>query len=414
MSSESAAPELVAVPAEGVPPVVDTPAALAAATQALAAASGPVAVDTERAQGFRYSAKAYLIQLRRVGGGTHLLDPVALETDADRADLSGLADALGDAEWIVHAATQDLPCLAEVGLVPRRLFDTELGGRLLGLPRVSLGALTEVALGKTLLKEHSASDWSRRPLPSDWLTYAALDVELLVPLRDWVAARLQDAGKAPWAEQEFAWLAEHAGDPPRRREDPWRRTAGLHDLRTSRGAAIVRELWTARDDLARTHDRAPGRLLPDRAITEVAVRLEADKTARPSRDLLRQVKGFTWRGAARYEAEWLDALERALALPRAQLPPLKAAPEGPPQPRTWANRHPDEFERWNRVRPAMMALAEELELPTENLVSPDAVRRLAWQPPTDASVAGVDAFLAALDVRPWQRGLVAPVLAPLL
>ena len=166
MSSESAAPELVAVPAEGVPPVVDTPAALAAATQALAAASGPVAVDTERAQGCRYSAKAYLIQLRRVGGGTHLLDPVALETDADRADLSGLADALGDAEWIVHAATQDLPCLAEVGLVPRRLFDTELGGRLLGLPRVSLGALTEVALGKTLLKEHSASDWSRRPLPA--------------------------------------------------------------------------------------------------------------------------------------------------------------------------------------------------------------------------------------------------------
>ena len=156
---------LVASPAEGVPDVVRTPEALAAATAALAAGHGPVAIDTERAHGFRYSGRAYLIQLRREDAGTVLVDPIAFAGDDERAHLGALADALGDAEWIVHAATQDLPCLAEVDLLPRRLFDTELGGRLLGLPRVSLGALTEQALGKSLAKEHSASDWSRRPLP---------------------------------------------------------------------------------------------------------------------------------------------------------------------------------------------------------------------------------------------------------
>lgn len=412
--SDEAVPELVEVPAEGIPGVVDTPEALAATLGALAAASGPLAVDTERAQGFRYTGRAYLIQLRREGAGTHLLDPIAFAGDRPRADLSAFADVLGDAEWIVHAATQDLPCLAEVGMVPRRLFDTELGGRLLGLPRVALSALTERALGKTLAKEHSASDWSQRPLPGSWLSYAALDVELLVPLRDWVAAELEAAGKAEWAAQEFAWLAAHAADPPAVRTDPWRRTSGLHDVRTPRGLAFVRELWQTRDALARAADRAPGRLLNDRAITELAVLIETDKVADPGRSTLKRVRGFSWRAAARHEADWLDALVRAAALPRGDLPPLKLAHEGPPAPRTWGHRFPEAAARWDAVRPAVVALAEELALPPENLISPDTIRRLAWEPPVDTTQEGVCAFLAAADARPWQRDLVAPVVAPLL
>ena len=407
-------PELVTAPAEGVPPVVDTPEALAATLEALRRASGPLAVDTERAQGFRYTGKAYLIQLRREGGGTHLVDPVAFADVGGRADLSGLADALADAEWIIHAATQDLPCLAEVGMVPRQLFDTELGGRLLGLPRVALGSLTELGLGKSLKKEHSAADWSQRPLPHDWLAYAALDVELLVPLRDWVADELRAAGKDEWARQEFAWLAAHAADPAIPRTDPWRRTSGLHDVRTPRGYAVVRELWQARDALASDLDRAPGRLLNDRAISELAVRIEAERVERPGRDTLRAVRGFSWRAAARHESVWLEALERVGALGRSELPPVKTSSEGPPPPRAWANRFPEAAARWERLRPAVVGLAQELGLPTENLVSPDALRRLAWEPPADTSTEGVDAFFAALDVRPWQRSLVAPLVAPLL
>lgn len=412
MSEEQpAGPVLVTEPAGGVPPVVDTPDALAAALAELLAGSGPLAVDTERAQGFRYTGKAYLIQLRREGGGTHLVDPTAFEDGRPRADLSGFAEALAHVEWVVHAATQDLPCLAEVGMVPRTLFDTELGGRLLGLPRVALGSLTEVALGKSLKKEHSAADWSQRPLPTEWLSYAALDVELLAPLRDWVAEALAAEGKDEWAAQEFAWLARHAADPVSPRTDPWRRTSGLHDVRTSRGLAFVRELWRTRDELARDADRAPGRILNDRAITELVVLVESEKVVRPGRDTLRRVRGFSWRAAARHESDWLDALVRAADLPRPEWPPLKVPAEGPPAPRTWGQRFPEAAARWDAVRPAVVAVAEELGLPVENLIAPDAVRRLAWEPPDDTSVAGVDAFLESAQARPWQRALVAPAVA---
>lgn len=407
------APVLVTAPSGGIPQIVDTPRALAAATTLLAAGTGPVAVDTERAQSFRYSAKAYLIQLRRDGAGTVLLDPVALAGGAERADFSELADALADAEWIIHAAQQDLPCLAEVELLPRRLFDTELAGRLLGLPRVSLGALTEAGLGKTLAKEHSAADWSKRPLPDDWLSYAALDVELLVDLRAWIVEQLDAAGKTEWARQEFAFLVDHADDPPARREEPWRRTSGIHALRSPAQLAIVRELWETRDEIARRGDRAPGRVLSDASIADVAARL-AQGVTRLGRDDLRAVRGFSWRIASRYESAWLDALDRAAGLGREELPAMSAAPDGPPPPRTWGKRFPEAFARWERVRQATMTLAEEQHVPVENLIAPDAVRRLTWEPPSELSHESVDAFLADRLVRPWQRAIVVPAVAGLL
>lgn len=115
-------------PADGVPEVVIDERQLMAAAAAIARGTGPVALDAERASGHRYGQRAYLVQLRRAGSGTWLFDPAACP------DLSPVAEAIGDAEWVLHAATQDLACLAEVGLRPQRLFDTELGGRLAGLP----------------------------------------------------------------------------------------------------------------------------------------------------------------------------------------------------------------------------------------------------------------------------------------
>ncbi|WP_114559944.1 HRDC domain-containing protein, partial [Desertihabitans aurantiacus] len=268
---EAEGPPVLTAPADGVPPVVDTPDALAATIAALAAGHGPVAVDAERAQGYRYGAEAYLIQLRRAGSGTHLVDPRAFAVDGV-VDLSALAAPIADTEWVIHAASQDLPCLAAVQMVPQRLFDTELAGRLLNRPRVGLGALVEVELGHRLLKEHSAADWSRRPIPEEWLNYAALDVELLLELREVMGRHLEEAGKAGWAEQEFAALAAAAGTAPPVRVDPWRRTSGIHGVRTPTGMAVVRELWLARDEIAQRTDRAPGRVLPDAAIAELATR----------------------------------------------------------------------------------------------------------------------------------------------
>lgn len=416
MSSDSieTAPSypILATPVEGIPPVVDSPEALASTRAALAAGSGPLAVDTERAQGYRYTAKAYLIQLRRQGSGTHLIDPVAFEDGQPRADFHDLADDLAETEWILHAANQDLPCLAEVHLLPHHLFDSELAARLLNLPRVNLNALMEQALGVTLLKEHSAADWSRRPFPEDWLAYAALDVERLVELREWLLERLEEAGKLDWAHQEFRYLAEHATDPVTPRRDPWRRTSGLHIIRTPAGLAVVRELWTARELLAAELDRSPGRVLPDRAMTELAA--EFEKTGAPhtfTRTDLRKVTGYTNRLAIRHEAAWLAAANRAVQLPKSELPPRAQTTDGPPPPRSWERRWPSSFARFNRIRPLLIELAEQVDVPVENLLSPDHLRRLLWESPDHTDPAAIEARLAQLGARAWQRELVVPVIA---
>ena len=98
-------------------------------------------------------------------------------------------------------------------MVPTRLFDTELAGRLAGFPRVGLGAMVESVLGFVLEKGHSAVDWSTRPLPEPWLRYAALDVELLVDLRDALEKELDRQGKLEWARQEFDAIAVGAARP---------------------------------------------------------------------------------------------------------------------------------------------------------------------------------------------------------
>jgi ribonuclease D len=381
-------------PRDGTPLLVASAPDLDRAVAALAAGEGPLAVDAERASGFRYGHRAFLVQLRRGGAGTVLIDPVACP------DLTGLDEALASAEVVLHAASQDLPCLAELGFRPRALFDTELAGRLLGFPRVGLGALVESVLGWTLEKGHAAADWSVRPLAAELLRYAALDVELLVELRDALAVRLAEQGKTEWAEQEFA--AVLAAKPPGPRPDPWRRTSGIHRVHTRRGLAIVRELWQERDKIARRRDLSPGRVLPDAAIIEAARALPGAQSD------LADLAGFQSRGARRNASAWQRAVQRVRRQADAELPgPALPPPDGPPPTHRWQERDPVAAGRLVAVRTVVAALADEHTLPVENLLPPDAVRRLAWQPPDPLGVAEVTADLAAHGARPWQVGLTA-------
>lgn len=385
-------------PREGLPPLVRTSAALAEATERLAAGTGPVAVDAERASGFRYGHRAFLVQFRREGAGTVLIDPV------DCPDLSGIDAALADTEAVLHAAGQDLPCLTEIGYRPRQLFDTELAGRLLGYPRVGLGTLVEEVLGLVLEKTHSAADWSTRPLPDEWLRYAALDVEVLVELRDALAGQLAEQGKTSWAEQEFAAVLTAA--PPAPRADPWRRTSGIHRVRTRRSLAIVRDLWLTRDEIAQRRDISPTRILPDAAIVEAA------RATPASLDELAKLPGFTGRGAKRYGPDWLRAVRRAGLLPDDQLPESSAPPgDGPPPAHRWAERDPVAAKRLAAVRAAVAALADSGKLPTENLLAPDTVRRLSWQPPEPLSTEAIAAELERYGARPWQVQITAVPIA---
>jgi len=384
---------------EGMPPVVTTDAALAEVCAAVAAADGPIAIDAERASGYRYSARAYLIQVRREGAGTALIDPIGFES------MAPLQEAFGDGEWILHAATQDLPCLAEVGLRPTSLFDTELAGRLLGYPRVGLATLVETILGKALRKEHSAVDWSTRPLPAPWLEYAALDVEVLIELRDALAAELVATGKDEWARQEFDHLLDHE---PRERSEPWRRTSGLHRVRGRRPLAAVRELWETRDRIAAERDVTPGRILPDSAIVAAAVAMPTERAA------LLRTKGFHGRGAERYSADWMQAIDTAVQLPEDDLPQRSPRLDGPPIPRTWAEKDPVASRRLAIARQAIQAASTEYDVPVENLLTPDYLRRVLWTPPAtrdpEALAVEVPTALAALGARPWQIELLTPLI----
>jgi ribonuclease D len=390
------APVLLRTPRDGTPEPLTTPAQLAIAVEGFAAGTGPVAVDAERASGYRYSQRAYLVQLRRAGYGTVLIDPIALP------DLSALGEVLAGTEWILHAANQDLPCLAEVGLRPRTLFDTELVGRLLGSERVALGTMVEHYLGISLEKGHSAADWSTRPLPAGWLDYAALDVELLIDLRSVLEAELIAAGKLDWAVQECEAVLNALPAPPR--ADPWRRLSGIHAVRNRRQLAAARAMWFARDKLAGERDIAPGRVLPDSAIVAAA---KANPRTVQELAALPVFNGPRQRRLAGY---WFSALESGRSVSEADLPPssqMTADPDAMPAPSRWSEKDPEAAVRLAQARDVVTKVAEIRQVVSQNLLAGDTLRRLCWRPPSPLTEESVRQRLAELGARPWQIDVIA-------
>ncbi len=391
-------------PADGVPELAVSAADIARAAEQLDRGHGAFAVDAERASGFRYSNRAYLVQIRRAGAGTVLIDPVSHGGDPVRT-MAPIAEVLGSDEWVLHAADQDLPCLAELGMRPPRLYDTELAGRLAGFARVNLATMVQQLLGLQLMKGHGAADWSKRPLPAEWLNYAALDVEVLLELRAAIAEVLDDQGKAEWAAEEFEYLRTYEAPPTQR--DRWRRTSGIHKVRNGRALDAVRELWVTRDQIARRRDIAPGRILPDSAIIDAAT---TDPKTISELTALPVFGGAKQRRSAHI---WLEALDRARK--STDVPDSKEPTNGPPPASRWARRKPEAAELLDAVRDALTELSERVSVPAEKLLAPDTVRRLCWDwKPADDPVAAIDEFLRAAGTRRWQRELVVPVLADAL
>lgn len=360
----------------------------------VAAGTGPIAVDVERASGFRYSQRAYLVQIYRRGGTNFLVDPLEV------SDLSGFTTRFGDQEWVLHAARQDLASLREVGMSPTRLFDTELGARLAGLSRVGLQGSVEDLLGVQLAKEHSAADWSTRPLPEGWLNYAALDVELLPDLRDAVSRTLDEAGKSDFAREEFDAILHEA--PAAARAEPWRRLSGLHQVRGARGLAIARELWSAREEFAKAQDVAPGRLLPDRSIVHAAMERPSSQSE------LVGLKNFHGRASRSEATRWWAAIQRGMRTE--ELPALRGSHDTVPPPRAWAEKAPEAHRRYVLARDLIQRSGDRINIPAENILTPDYLRRICYSPHDPGHPSAIDGQLEQLGARRWQRDLVVPLL----
>ncbi|MDO4898529.1 MAG: ribonuclease D [Rothia sp. (in: high G+C Gram-positive bacteria)] len=386
-------PELVPLtaPADGTPSVINTGRGLARVAKILAEQTGPVAVDTERASGIRYGQRAFLVQLKRGSSGVIVIDPEAFD------DLAPINEALAGAEWVLHAATQDLPCLADLGMYPDALFDTELGGRLAGFERVGLGFMVENLLGYTLAKEHSAVDWSKRPLPENWLNYAALDVEILLDLRDAVEDVLRAQGKLGYALEEFRYQVEHS--TREEKKDPWRKTKGVRELKNRRQLTALRNLWYEREHLAQKKDVAPKRLLPDSAL------IQAAKFMPRSVPAILQIPGFQTRALKREAPRWVRSISEAKH--DTNPVPFTTPASGPPPLKAWESKRPESAELFTAAKPAVLDMADKVGLPQENLLAPDTLRRLCWEPPADSSVLQVRSALLDLGARQWQIELVA-------
>ncbi len=407
MSQETSEVTPLLKPASGTPPAIESEADFALAIQELRQGNGPFALDAERASGFRYSARAYLIQIKRAKGGLHLIDPIAF--GVGHPLFAQLNEVLSKDEVILHASTQDLPCLREIGIHPTKLFDTELGARIAGLPRVGLGALLESLLGVSLVKEHSASDWSTRPLPENWLTYAALDVELLIELREKIYQLLFDSKKLAWAQEEFASILK--APPAKPRVDPWRRTSGAHKVKKREELAIVKALWIARDSLASRGDIASGKLLNDLAIVELAL------TAPTNRKSMEKVLRPIGARARWFEntSIWLAEIAIAAALPQDQWPSMRSSVDSLPPVKLWRDKFPEKYAPLTHARFVLEEKSRELNIPLENLLTPEIVRRICWSPPPFSTAtldeAGVHSALLALGARTWQGDVAAPLIA---
>ena len=375
------------VPREGIPDV--THEDIDDAVAALTAGHGPFSIDTERAMGIRYSARAYLVQIRREGAGTFLIDPVGIE---DR--LGPLAEALAADQWILHAADQDLPSLREIGLNPPDVFDTEVAGILLGLERVSLQAEIAEILGYGLAKEHSMADWSQRPLGPELRAYAALDVELLLELRNALMSMLRAAGRLEWLHEECEEIRLREPKPPR--AQPWRKAARQVGVRDRRALGMLAALWDARDGLAKDRDLAPERVLPSKVMAELAARKPRSRSDVERSPLLQS------RIRRKDVDVWWAAVEGAWALDGDALPERQFHEGAAPYPavRNWERTNPQAAQRWRVVRTAVLARADDLGIRQELLLKPAYQRELAWE--GWAHPEQIPILLAALGARPWQ------------
>src|SRR6266436_8385322 len=293
---------------------VETDADLAEISQRLRA-PGEIALDTEGDSLHHYPERLSLIQLAVASGDVWLVDPLAL------GDLGSLASvfATPSVVTVLHAGDNDLVQLKRRGFGFAALFDTSIAARFLGAKALGLDVLLETYLGVELPPSRQRDDWSRRPLSEAQRRYAESDVLHLFALKRRLTEELEGIGRLAWVEEECVALAaqpavERVVDP-----NAFARLKGARDL-PARNLAILRELHELREQLARTMDRPPFKILAEETLVRLAQTPPDDLAA------LALIPGCTPKVIGRWGEAVLAALARGRAMSEDGLPVLERSP----------------------------------------------------------------------------------------
>ncbi len=280
-----------------------------------------VAVDTEFMRETTYWPKLCLIQSASPNGVDAVIDPLA-----EGLDLGPFLEVLANPaiEKVFHAARQDLEIFFNLGCLPRPLFDTQIAAMAAGFgEQVAYDALVRQMLKVDLDKSSRFTDWARRPLSDNQLTYALADVTYLAKLYPQLRQRLESEGRIAWVSGEMAALGD-ASNYDVNPENAWKRLKPRRH--SAKYLSVFKAVAAWRERTAQTRDQPRGRILKDEAIEEVATQMPTDADGL---NRLRSVpKGFS---GSRFGPELLDAINEALANVDTYAPVIEK-PKPPTQP----------------------------------------------------------------------------------
>lgn len=347
--------------------------------------AGSVAVDCEAAGFHRYSDRICLIQLS-TRERTWILDPLSVELGPF------VAPALEDPDRpvIMHGAAYDLRLLQrDLDVEVAGLEDTQVAASLLGEPSVGLQALLERHLGVKVSKKHQRADWARRPLPDEMIEYAANDTRYLHELMDLLRGRVDEMGRLAWAEEEYAWLIQSAHAPDEKEDaDPVTRVKGARKLDALACTALRAGLdW--RDELARSLDRAPFRVISDQSL------LEAAQSRPTSAAELGSMKGVSPRLADAHGDSLIRRFREIEERGAAELSPY------PPQPPRAPRPAPEVEATFEALKTVRNQVAAEIGLDRGRVMANHLIMEIATAAPSDR-----EELLAVGDVRAWQADLM--------
>lgn len=358
-----------------------------------------LAVDTESDSLYRYTPRVCLIQISSpvspqiddpVEMVDYLVDPLRLD------NISPLGELLSDpaVEVILHAAENDILLLQrDFGFMITNIFDTQLAARILGRSGVGLAAMLEDEFGVLSDKSMQRTDWGRRPLTPQQMTYAQMDTHYLPALRRRQIARLQDLGRWQEAQDAFQWLESIRYQEPQESRSVWS-MKGTREVDLDQ-TGVLEELWLWREETARRLDRPPFRVMNDSVLIALTQAMPG------SLQELSKIHGLSGNQRDRFGRDLLQALQRGRKRP---LPPL---PVFTPRPEQLLDN--EEQKLFQALRQWRSQMAQERGVDPDIVFSNDILLQVVEKKP-----ARLDDLLTIPAIGPWKAETYGPALLALV